>query len=117
MAPRRKLLLAGLHAPAAYVPVDIAPEWLEAAASRVTAARPGLPVLPVVADFTQGFALPKRLGVAPRLGFFPGSTIGNFRAGRGHRLPASGACDARRGLADAAGCRLGEGGRRAGGGV
>ncbi|MCB4822833.1 L-histidine N(alpha)-methyltransferase [Roseicella aerolata] len=72
------LLMAGLQDPAAYVPVDIAPEWLEGAASRVAVARPGLPVLPVVADFTQGFALPKRLGAAPRLGFFPGSTIGNF---------------------------------------
>ncbi|WP_043335219.1 L-histidine N(alpha)-methyltransferase [Belnapia moabensis] len=72
------LLLAGLDRPAAYVPVDIAPEWLEEAASRVAIARPGLPVLPVVADFTQAFALPRRLGAAPRLGFFPGSTIGNF---------------------------------------
>jgi L-histidine Nalpha-methyltransferase len=72
------LLLQGLHAPAAYVPVDIAPEWLEAAASRVARARPGLAVLPVVADFTEAFALPRRLGAAPRLGFFPGSTIGNF---------------------------------------
>jgi dimethylhistidine N-methyltransferase len=74
------LLLSGLRAPAAYVPVDIAPEWLEGAASRVAAARPGLPVVPVVADFTQGFALPRRIGTAPRLGFFPGSTIGNFEA-------------------------------------
>lgn len=72
------LLLQGLHAPAAYVPVDIAPEWLEAAAARVARARPGLAVLPVVADFTEAFALPRRLGAAPRLGFFPGSTIGNF---------------------------------------
>jgi len=72
------LLLDGLLSPAAYVPVDIAPEWLEAAASRVAAARPGLPVLPVVADFTQPFTLPRRIGAAPRLGFFPGSTIGNF---------------------------------------
>ncbi|NOG68770.1 L-histidine N(alpha)-methyltransferase [Roseicella sp. DB1501] len=72
------LLLQGLHAPAAYVPVDIAPEWLEAAAARVAQARPGLAVLPVVADFTEAFALPRRLGAAPRLGFFPGSTIGNF---------------------------------------
>ncbi|MBL6077537.1 L-histidine N(alpha)-methyltransferase [Belnapia sp. T18] len=72
------LLLAVLNRPAAYVPVDIAPEWLEEAASRVALARPGLPVLPVVADFTMPFALPKRLGAAPRLGFFPGSTIGNF---------------------------------------
>ncbi|MDO9706977.1 L-histidine N(alpha)-methyltransferase [Paracraurococcus lichenis] len=75
---KAELLLAALRAPACYVPVDIAPEWLEGAASRIAAARPGLPVLPVVADFTQPFALPRRLGTAPRLGFFPGSTIGNF---------------------------------------
>lgn len=72
------LLLAALRAPAAYVPVDIAPEWLEAAASRVAAAHRGLPVRPVVADFTRPFALPASLGRAPRLGFFPGSTIGNL---------------------------------------
>lgn len=72
------LLLAGLDRPAAYVPVEIAPEWLEGAADRVAAAVPGLTILPVVADFTLPFALPKGLGAAPRLGFFPGSTIGNF---------------------------------------
>ncbi|MBX6745740.1 MAG: L-histidine N(alpha)-methyltransferase [Acetobacteraceae bacterium] len=72
------LLLSGLDAPAAYVPVEIAPEWLDGAASRVAAALPGLKVLPVVADFTQPFTLPKGVGRAPRLGFFPGSTIGNF---------------------------------------
>lgn len=72
------LLLAGLDAPAAYVPVEIAPEWLDGAASRVAAALPGLWVLPVVADFSMPFALPKGVGQAPRLGFFPGSTIGNF---------------------------------------
>lgn len=72
------LLLSGLDRPAAYVPVEIAPEWLEGAAARVAAALPGLTVLPVVADFTLPFALPKGLGNAPRLGFFPGSTIGNF---------------------------------------
>ena len=72
------LLLEALHQPSAYVPVDIAPEWLEAAASRVATAFPGLKVRPVVADFAQEFALPATLGQAPRLGFFPGSTIGNF---------------------------------------
>jgi dimethylhistidine N-methyltransferase len=77
---KAELLLAGLQAPAAYVPVEIAPEWLDAAATRIAAAHPGLPVLPVVADFSQGFALPARLGALPRLGFFPGSTIGNFEA-------------------------------------
>jgi len=69
-------LLAVLRGPAAYVPVDIAPEWLEAAASRVAAAHPGLPVRPVVADFSRRFPLPPVPGRL--LGFFPGSTIGNF---------------------------------------
>jgi len=72
------LLLRAMAAPAAYVPVDIAPEWLEEAGGRVREAFPGLAVLPVVADFTASFALPRGLGRAPRLGFFPGSTIGNF---------------------------------------
>ncbi|GGC47485.1 dimethylhistidine N-methyltransferase [Siccirubricoccus deserti] len=72
-------LLRVLQAPVAYLPVDIAPEWLEAAASRVAEAFPGLPVRPVVADFTQPFALAGRAeGSTTHLGFFPGSTIGNF---------------------------------------
>ena len=71
-------LLRLLRDPAAYVPVEIAADWLRAAAARVAAACPGLPVWPVVADFTREFALPPTLGAAPRLGFFPGSTIGNF---------------------------------------
>ncbi|HYZ34030.1 MAG TPA: L-histidine N(alpha)-methyltransferase [Crenalkalicoccus sp.] len=72
-------LLRVLDRPVAYLPVDIAPEWLEAAAERVRAAFPGLPVRPVVADFTQPFALAGRAeGSATHLGFFPGSTIGNF---------------------------------------
>jgi dimethylhistidine N-methyltransferase len=40
---------------------------------------PGLKVLPVTADITQKFALPPPAQAAPvRVGFFPGSTIGNF---------------------------------------
>jgi L-histidine N-alpha-methyltransferase len=72
------LLLGALARPAAYLPVDIAPEWLEAAASRVAAAFPGLPVRAVVADFSRPFALPGGAAREARLGFFPGSTIGNF---------------------------------------
>jgi dimethylhistidine N-methyltransferase len=72
-------LLDALCAPAAYLPVDIAPEWLEAAASRVASAFPGLRVRPVVADFTRPFELAGRADGGVRLlGFFPGSTIGNF---------------------------------------
>ena len=72
------LLLSAMDAPAAYVPVDIAAEWLAGAAARVAEEQPGLMVLPVVADFTRHFPLPAALPPGPRLGFFPGSTIGNF---------------------------------------
>lgn len=73
-------LLSILDGPVAYLPVDIAPEWLEAAASRVASAFPGLRVRPVVADFARPFDLAGRAeGSATHLGFFPGSTIGNFQ--------------------------------------
>jgi L-histidine Nalpha-methyltransferase len=72
------LLLSRLDAPAAYVPVEIAPEWLDAVAARVSEAAPGAPVVPVVADFTRAFGLPAVVPRDRRLGFFPGSTIGNF---------------------------------------
>lgn len=72
-------LLGVLEAPAAYLPVDIAAEWLEAAAARVSAAFPDLRVQPVVADFTLPFDLAGRAaGSRAHLGFFPGSTLGNF---------------------------------------
>jgi L-histidine Nalpha-methyltransferase len=72
------LLLSRLQAPAAYVPVEIAPEWLDAVASRVSEEVPGVPVIPVAADFTRSFGLPAGVPRSRRLGFFPGSTIGNF---------------------------------------
>jgi dimethylhistidine N-methyltransferase len=39
---------------------------------------PSLDVLPVIADFARPFSLPGGLEQLPKLGFFPGSTIGNF---------------------------------------
>jgi dimethylhistidine N-methyltransferase len=65
-------------APAAYVPVDISGEYLEQSAIELQKRFPALEVIPVVADFTRPFALPGGLEHLPRLGFFPGSTIGNF---------------------------------------
>ena len=111
------LLLGGLEAPAAYVPVDIAPEWLEGAANRVVAAHPGLPVLPVVADFTLPFALPKRLGTAAAARLLPRLHHRQFRAGGRHRLPPPRPCDAGRRVAHAARRRSGEGQGGAGGGL
>ena len=71
------LLLDAIR-PAAYVPVDISGDYLEQSAAQLSADFPGLPVVPVTADFTRPFELPKVIEGMPRLGFFPGSTIGNF---------------------------------------
>lgn len=71
-------LLLRAIAPAAYVPVDISAEFLQHAAAALSWDFPGLPVLPVAADFTAPFRLPAGVAAMPKLGFFPGSTIGNL---------------------------------------
>jgi dimethylhistidine N-methyltransferase len=63
--------------PAAYVPIDISGDFLRASSAELASAFPGLPVLPLVGDFTGALALPDAIDGLPRLGFFPGSTIGN----------------------------------------
>jgi dimethylhistidine N-methyltransferase len=70
------LLLDALERPRAYEPVDISGDYLHGVAESLRSARPELTVHPIVADFTTPFALPG--GDARRVGFFPGSTIGNF---------------------------------------
>jgi dimethylhistidine N-methyltransferase len=64
--------------PAAYVPIDISGDYLRASAARVDAQFPNIPVYPVEADFTREVALPGEIDGLRRVGFFPGSTIGNF---------------------------------------
>ena len=71
-------LLLRVMRPKAYVPIDISGEYLHDSAARVDAQFPGIPVYPVEADFTKQVVLPKAIEGLPRLGFFPGSTIGNF---------------------------------------
>lgn len=72
-------LLDALCRPQAYVPVDISGEHLQQAASRLRADYPRLRIQPVVADYTHPFDLPANVsGARRRVGFFPGSTIGNF---------------------------------------
>lgn len=73
-------LLLGAIAPAAYVPVDISGDFLRDSAAALAARFPGLSVYPVEADFTQRVALPREICPLPKLGFFPGSTIGNMVA-------------------------------------
>jgi L-histidine Nalpha-methyltransferase len=79
---KTRLLLDRLQELAAYVPVDISRTALEEAARSIRDAYPAIEVLPIAADFTLPFDLP-RPGRAParRAVFFPGSTIGNFDEG------------------------------------
>jgi dimethylhistidine N-methyltransferase len=62
----------------AYVPVDISGDFLEAQADALRRDFPDLDVYPVTADFTVPFALPDAVASMPKVGFFPGSTLGNF---------------------------------------
>jgi len=76
-ATKTPILLEAI-APAAYVPVDISGDYLEDSAAVVDARFPGVPVYPVTADFARPFELPQAVAGLPKVGFFPGSTIGNF---------------------------------------
>lgn len=65
-------------APSAYVPIDISGDFLRESSRVLSAAFPELLVLPFEADFMQALTLPRTIAATPKLGFFPGSTIGNM---------------------------------------
>jgi dimethylhistidine N-methyltransferase len=74
-----RLLLDALHQPARYVPIDLSAEHLLQHAQQLAADHPGLRVEPLVADFSAELVLPDLPRAARRrVGFFPGSSIGNF---------------------------------------
>jgi L-histidine N-alpha-methyltransferase len=75
-----RLLLAALADPEAYVAIDISREALRHAANALAASFPGLAVVAVCADYMRPLELPElpAAGEGRRLGFFPGSTIGNL---------------------------------------
>jgi L-histidine Nalpha-methyltransferase len=73
-------LLLSAITPSAYVPLDIAGDFLRASAAALAEKFPGLPVWPVEADFMRQVELPADVADLPKLGFFPGSTIGNMIA-------------------------------------
>ena len=61
-----------------FVPVDISGPHLLAACEALQREHPPLRILPVVADFTKMHVLPDPPPDGRRIGFFPGSSIGNF---------------------------------------
>lgn len=71
-----RLLLDGLESPRSYVPIDIAGDYLMEVAERLEREYPRLRVNPMVADFTKPVEL--EASDTRRVGFLPGSTIGNF---------------------------------------
>jgi dimethylhistidine N-methyltransferase len=73
-----RILLDALEHPRAFLPIDISGEHLLAAAAELRKSYPDVEILPVTGDFTRSLDLPEVSGAGRRIGFFPGSTIGNF---------------------------------------
>jgi L-histidine Nalpha-methyltransferase len=63
---------------AAYVPIDVAMPALLRMRARLALSHPRLAVYPIAVDFMDPVKLPNSVADMPRLGFFPGSTIGNL---------------------------------------
>jgi dimethylhistidine N-methyltransferase len=75
---KTRIVLSTAKSLGAYVPVDISAQFLHAQMAGLRREYPRLALLPVAADFTKPFDLPEEVRGMPRVGFFPGSTIGNF---------------------------------------
>ncbi len=78
---KTEIVVGKLDRPRSYIPIDIAPAFLELTAQRFRQRFTHLSVNPVVADFTSEFSLPPAfIGDGRHVAFFPGSTIGNLNA-------------------------------------
>ena len=75
---KSRLLLDAMPGLDAYVPIDISREHLDRTAAGLRRDYPRLRVEPVPGDYMALDALPPAINGARRIGFFPGSTIGNL---------------------------------------
>jgi dimethylhistidine N-methyltransferase len=75
---KARILLGAVASIEAYVPVDISGDFLQQDVAHLRHDFPHLAVHPLVADFMQNFDVPSAVAALPRVGFFPGSTIGNL---------------------------------------
>ncbi|WP_416897191.1 MAG: L-histidine N(alpha)-methyltransferase [Minwuia sp.] len=80
------LLLEALDRPRAYMPLDISRDHLLASADAFAADHPELEVIAICADFTEPLNLDGIAPEGPRIGFFPGSTIGNLEEAEAARF-------------------------------
>ena len=75
---KTRLILDAAPQIATYVPIDISEQALHQAARRIERDYAAISVLPLQGDFMQVIALPEETVDRVKVGFFPGSTIGNF---------------------------------------
>ncbi len=75
---KTEILIAALSNLTAYVAIDISAAALSEAAQRLRERFPELDVITVTGDFNEAIDLPDAIADARKLGFFPGSTIGNL---------------------------------------
>lgn len=83
---KTELLLRELPDNAAYVPIDVSPDALTEATARLTQRFPHLDIRPLLGDFSELSRLPNDFKSRPKIGFFPGSTIGNLAPAEASRL-------------------------------
>jgi len=83
---KTEILIEALDRPKLYVPIDIAGEFLDETVVRMRQRFPDLQTLPVVADFTREFEIPRGVPGGARCAFFPGSTMGNLDAHESQRF-------------------------------
>ncbi len=75
---KTEILLASLKAPAAYIPIEISASALIPACARIRQSFPDIAVHPILGGFEDLHTLQLHVPSNARIGFFPGSTIGNF---------------------------------------
>lgn len=80
-----QILLDALSNPLAYTAIDISRDALLDATRRLAMHNPGLDVHAVWADFSHRFPLPVT-GARRSIGFFPGSSIGNYTPRQARRF-------------------------------
>jgi dimethylhistidine N-methyltransferase len=83
---KTELLLEQLPDGAAYVPIDVSPDALTEAGIRLARRFPKLDIRPVIGDFSELSQLPSGLRERSKIGYFPGSTIGNLAPAEAARL-------------------------------
>jgi dimethylhistidine N-methyltransferase len=76
---RKVRILLDAAAVSAYTPLDISGAYLSHVVRQLAADYPHLTLRPLVGDFTLPLSIPDLPGNPRRAGFFPGSTIGNFK--------------------------------------